>query len=118
MFKLKAPCKDCPFRKDKPHQKGWLGSGRAKEIYENIAEQDGFFSCHKTVNYASENAGLDSGNKFCAGAIGVLQNEGKDLNNRNIRLAYMLGLLKKGEINIENVFNSGDDFTSWHGVNR
>ena len=71
MFKLKAPCKDCPFRKDKPHQKGWLGSGRAKEIYENLAEQDGFFSCHKTVNYASENAGLDSNNKFCAGAIGA-----------------------------------------------
>ena len=47
MFKLKAPCKDCPFRKDKPHQKGWLGSGRAKEIYENIAEQDGFLAVTK-----------------------------------------------------------------------
>lgn len=117
MFKLKAPCKNCPFRKDKPHQKGWLGSERAREIYEDLAERDSFFSCHKTVNYGSESTGLDSNNKFCAGAIGVLQNDGKDLNNRNIRIAYMLGLLKKGEINIENVFNSGNDFISWHGVN-
>lgn len=39
MFKLKAPCKNCPFRKDKPHQKGWLGSERAREIYEDLAER-------------------------------------------------------------------------------
>ncbi|MYM92538.1 hypothetical protein GTP90_01535 [Rugamonas sp. FT81W] len=37
---MKAPCKDCPFRKDS--SKGWLGAERMAEILEADS-----FVCHK-----------------------------------------------------------------------
>lgn len=117
MFNLKAPCKDCPFRNDRPELKGWLSEGRAEEIYENIANQDGFFSCHKTIDYDNPTEGLQKGNNFCAGAIALLEKTKANRANRNLRIAYLLGFLKEGVTDGANVFDTSDQFIKWHGNN-
>lgn len=49
-FKLKRPCKHCPFRKDlEPRLKGWLGEERAKMIAHSTFFHGNNFPCHKTV---------------------------------------------------------------------
>lgn len=70
-FKLKAPCGNCPFRTDKPKQKGWLGRERAKEIYEAL-RNDKTFTCHKTIN---------NDEQFCAGALILLEHEETVIQN-------------------------------------
>lgn len=37
-FNITTPCKNCPFRTDKKHQKGWLGAARAAGIIESIVD--------------------------------------------------------------------------------
>lgn len=63
-FKLKRPCKDCPFRNDlEPKLKGWLSEHRAKDIAHSTFFHGNNFPCHKTVtreyeqefDYDSEN---------------------------------------------------------------
>lgn len=116
MFNLKAPCKDCPFRNDKTHQKGWLGAERAEEIYENIANQDGFFSCHKTIDYDNPTEGLQKGNNFCAGALILLKHTQECFNNRNYRFAMMLNMIDENTFDMTSpVFKSKDEFVKWHG---
>lgn len=49
-FKLKRPCKECPFRKDLPeHLKGWLGKERAEGIAFDTFKTGQSFPCHKTT---------------------------------------------------------------------
>ena len=61
-FTLKAPCGNCPFRNDRPDNKGWLGKERAEEINETL--NDFTFTCHKTI---------DKQEQFCAGALIMLK---------------------------------------------
>lgn len=37
-FNIKRPCTNCPFRKDRPMQRGWLGYDRAKEIAQGVLQ--------------------------------------------------------------------------------
>lgn len=45
-FKLKSPCKDCPFLKES----AYLSAARINEIFEYARSDDVLFPCHKTVD--------------------------------------------------------------------
>lgn len=45
-FKLKSPCKDCPFLKES----AYLLAARIDEIFEYVKSEDVLFPCHKTVD--------------------------------------------------------------------
>ena len=50
-YRLKTPCKDCPFRKDLPEQlKGWLGKPRAEQLSIDVLKHGSNFPCHKTIH--------------------------------------------------------------------
>lgn len=49
-FKLRRPCKDCPFRKDRELNKGWLGRARAEDIARTTFLMGKDFLCHKTTH--------------------------------------------------------------------
>ena len=61
IYHMKAPCKNCPFRKDT--LKGWLGGERMTEILESDS-----FPCHKTTHGSVEDY------KQCAGHMLMLGN--------------------------------------------
>lgn len=127
MFKLKAPCKDCPFRNDKPHLQGWLGKERAKEIYQNLIT-GGFFPCHKTVIHEEEEYYDEDGyevekpfkiqdqNQFCAGALILLENSGDFHKSDSLQVMKRLRHYKKEEMNIDDapVFKTAQEFIDWH----
>lgn len=89
MFKLKRPCRNCPFRTDVP---GYLRRGRTIEIATSIAN-GAMFPCHETTiddldSDEGENMiGPDS--QFCAGALLVMENEGH--LNQLARIGERLG---------------------------
>ena len=93
---MKAPCQECPFRKDA--LRGWLGDDRVKDI----ANQESFI-CHKTIHTS------DSRDKRqCAGHM-ILRGESNDY----VRLAKILGVnlcLKNKEL----VFDSIEDMALHH----
>lgn len=73
----KAPCKNCPFRKDT--LRGWLGSDRMTEILESQS-----FVCHKKTNLQCAGHMLVNGQKNdfvrLAGRLGIeLDLSGKEL---------------------------------------
>lgn len=91
-FDLTTPCNDCPFRID---GKGvQLGPGRWQEIRECIEEEDGYFPCHKTIDYGDhDDTGsprLQPGMQHCAGAMIHLEQLEKP--NQFMRVAERLGL--------------------------
>lgn len=50
-YKLKTPCKDCPYRKDLDVRlRGWLGRPRAEELALKVLKQGNNFPCHKTID--------------------------------------------------------------------
>lgn len=65
---VKAPCRDCPFRKDS--LKGWLGEDRMREILAS-----GSFVCHKKQHLQ------------CAGHMLI-----KGERNNFVQMANRLGL--------------------------
>ena len=89
-FNLIRPCENCPFRSDKLFP---LHSERAKEIAKHLLENDGSFSCHKTIDYGhydefeeTPDSLRDLDNEsFCAGALIILAKEGSP--NRIPRIA-------------------------------
>lgn len=92
LFDVKKPCVDCPFRKDGIMLES-LSDGRIEEILTNVLEEDGFFSCHKTIDYSDENfRRLQNGNHFCAGALIAIEKADKTLANRNTRLGRIFGI--------------------------
>lgn len=117
-FSLKRPCKDCPFRNDKLHQKGWLGKERATAIYQNLL--DGVnFPCHKTHDYSKDDGNgftHQEGHQFCAGALIMLENENKTAHSQALRMAMRLKLYDPDRLDMwSSVFKSGDEFVDWHG---
>ena len=128
MFKLKSPCKDCPFRNDKPNMQGWLGAERAKEIYQNLVT-GGFFPCHKTVVHEDDEGYDDEGcevekpfkiqeqNQFCAGALIMLAKSGEFHKSDSLQVMERLGHYKKEEMRVDEspVFNTSQEFIDWHG---
>lgn len=130
MFKLKAPCKDCPFRYDKENQQGWLGGARAKSIHDTLLDGK-IFSCHKTVvssddyedehedeNYESPRM-IQPGENFCAGALILLEKSGDAMKSQAIRMAERLRLYDRSKLNMDSpVFDSRESFIKWHTNSR
>lgn len=117
-FDLKKPCKDCPFRNDKPHQKGWLGEQRADEIYQSLLD-GGNFPCHKTHDYTDDDdrefKHQDS-HQFCAGALIMLNKEHNTLQSQALRMAIRLGLYNPNDLDVSSpVFENGVQFIKYHG---
>lgn len=97
-FDIKKPCRDCPFRKDGVMLES-LREGRIEEILTNVLEEDGFFPCHKTVDYNDENSqGLQDGNQFCAGALIALEKADKTLANRNTRIGRIFNMYDPADL--------------------
>lgn len=117
-FNLKKPCKDCPFRNDKLHQKGWLGKERAEEIYQNLLD-GGNFPCHKTHDYScddgSGNFQHQEGHQFCAGALIMLENENTTFHSQALRMAVRFKLYNPDDLDKNApVFKSGQEFVDYH----
>ena len=106
-FKLKKPCKDCPFRTD---IQAFLRPDRAEEIFLAITEQQATFTCHKTTVESEDGEMVDGPNaEHCAGALILL--EKLDQPNQMMRIAERIGLYDRRELEMESpVFDSGDDF--------
>lgn len=92
MFKLKKPCKDCPFLKNSPIG---LSEDRLPSIVDDLIN-DHVFHCHKTVDYSKqfdEEAGNISHytekNQFCAGAMIFL--EKLERPNQMMRIGERMG---------------------------
>ncbi|MGC6586631.1 hypothetical protein ACPV3A_16890 [Paenibacillus sp. Dod16] len=96
MFSLKKPCADCPFRKDGAMLKS-LAEGRMNEIVNHVVREDGFFPCHKTIDYNEhyeDQPFLQEQNKFCAGALIAIDKADSNDRNRNTRLALSWSLYR------------------------
>lgn len=119
-FKLKRPCKNCPFRKD--CLPGWLGKERAQGIADAVVLGDGPFPCHETVNY---NAWSDESEytyqgreQFCAGAIALEEKENQG-GNLLIRLGRMTGAFNYSQLlDKELVFDSVRQFVKHHNSEK
>lgn len=108
-FDLIQPCADCPFRTDRPFQKGWLGAERAKDITDSILEKDGTFACHKTTHLH------DSKWQHCAGA--TIMCEANDKPNQMMRISERLGCYDRHKVKMDSpVFTDPDEFGEWHTI--
>lgn len=97
MYKLKRPCKDCPFVKGSSTNQT-LAEGRIEEIIDSL-HSDHIFSCHKTINYQTLNDydnQLQPQNEFCAGALNYLLKEGKP--NQPMQISERLGFFNPEEL--------------------
>lgn len=88
-FNIKKPCADCPFIKG-GHMLESLSDGRMEDILTDVFYKDGFFSCHKTVDYTSDISKLTPKSNFCAGALLALDKANLTNANLNTRLGRML----------------------------
>lgn len=129
-FKLKRPCKDCPFRKDLPeHLKGWLGKVRVEGIAFNTFKMGQSFPCHKTTgtmhsDYEYDDWGdeakptpYDQNTSQCAGAA-IMQIK-TDNPNAYMQIAERLGWTKEIEaikqLDLDSpVFDTVADFVEFH----
>lgn len=114
---LKKPCKNCPFLKAEvqPKNKGWLGRGRAKEIYDSMAVEDQDFPCHKTTK--TDDDGFESitteQTQMCAGALILQQKEG--FATQMVRIAGRLDMFNPDElIGRDLVVDSEEEFLDLH----
>lgn len=123
MFNLITPCANCPFRKDKLEQQGWLGERRAQEIFDNL-KQGGFFPCHKTTHTKNDDWDdeeerqfeIKDHHQFCAGALIMLENTKIAPTLQPFQVLERLGFYKPDKLRIEEseVFDSEVAFTEWH----
>lgn len=114
-FTLNAPCKDCPFRSDRPDLKGWLGKDRALSINHALAN-DGSFSCHKTLKTNDDGESVETENTaFCGGALVYMAKQHRLYDNVLTRAAVIFGLLDYGALNMQSpIFESTADFVKHH----
>lgn len=87
-FKLKRPCKDCPFRKDlSPHLKGWLGKERAEGIAFDTFKTGQSFPCHKTTSLGEHDEREENERSFVYNAQTVNALELQSCRSKQITLA-------------------------------
>lgn len=93
-FVLHAPCKTCPFRKDKPF---YLAPGRRREIAEALQGGDTFY-CHDTVQYDDdlEDPPDVHGSQHCAGAAKSIMLSGG--TTQMMRIDERLGGIRLDEL--------------------
>lgn len=99
-YRLKKPCKHCPFRTDIP---AFLTRGRAEEIFTAITDRQQTFTCHKTLELPQ------STQEHCAGAMILL--EKLERPNQMMRIAERFGMYDRTKLNMDSpVFNTGEEF--------
>ena len=81
-FDMRAPCKDCPFRSDRP---GYLTAGRVQEIIYGMILRQATFSCHKTNEFDDGGTRETKDTQHCAGALIFLER----LNRPNQMMRWM-----------------------------
>lgn len=128
-FKLKRPCKDCPFRKDGTSINLILGHERAKGIAFDTFKTGQSFPCHKTTGTMhSDDEYDDWGNEAkptpydqntsqCAGAA-IMQIK-TDNPSAYMQIAERLGWTKEVEamkqLDLDSpVFDTVADFIKFH----
>lgn len=84
---LKRPCSDCIFRKGSPFDES-LPRARVEEIVQAL-RSGGQFSCHKTTGAD----GSKRNERFCAGALATMENEGTVMENQMVRIMGRLGAI-------------------------
>lgn len=102
MFKLKRPCKSCPFKIGQG-ERYQLSKERLKEIFAASA-----FQCHATVHYDGDTVDEegftvpDSGDKpqQCAGLMTVLHREG--IPNQIMQIAERVGFFDPSKLDPSN----------------
>lgn len=111
-FKLKRPCANCPFRADKPEQKGWLGYERAKKIAHSVLCEDMTFTCHKTLHKPKR------AQSMCAGALSMLHHASKKespFGNARVQIAERLGLYDPAaQDHSTPVFKTAEEMAEFH----
>lgn len=115
-FDLKRPCKDCPFRSDRP---GYLTRGRASEIVRHLMPDQpgrgGSFTCHKTTVPLDDDD--DTGEmtdgpnaQHCAGALIMLEKVDRLGFNQSLRLAMRLGMFNPDGLDMASPVHTPEDF--------
>lgn len=106
-FDLKTPCKDCPFRSDRP---GYLRKARAREISTALDPRHlgggSTFTCHKTTVPADdddEDGGMVDGPnaQHCAGALIMLEKSGRLDHNQTLRIMARLGAFDPAALDLD-----------------
>lgn len=103
-FKLTAPCRDCPFRSDRPFP---LRPERGEEIAHALLS-DGSFHCHKTVDY-SDDEPSSVGAQECAGSLIILERMGAP--HQMMRIAERLGMYDHTKLDMDAPVY--DDLDEW-----
>ncbi|MCU4320666.1 hypothetical protein KTH44_16235 [Acinetobacter bereziniae] len=117
-YKLKTPCKNCPYRKDlDDHLKGWLGRGRAEELAREVLFHGNNFPCHKTTSLDGDSEDgyvYTDKESQCAGA-GIMQLKANN-PSQWMQVAGRMGW----DIGVQNldlnapVFDTAQDFIEFH----
>lgn len=87
-FDLTKPCKECPFRTDRP---GYLRADRVEEITDALLGGQ-TFQCHKTIR-----AGVED--QHCAGALVFL--EANERPNQMMRIMERLGAYDRNKLDMD-----------------
>lgn len=106
-FNLTKPCANCPFRTDVHFH---FSKGRARDIAEGIVDEQQTFSCHKTVDYSSDDGGADTDKtEHCAGAMIMLEH--MDRPNQMMRIAERFGIYDRTKLKMDSpVFTDANEF--------
>lgn len=105
-FDMPKPCNNCPFRRE-----GGIKIAHAPRAQE-ICDQDGTFSCHKTVDYSDEEGEgrqVES-SKVCAGSLIYQIKTGQP--NQMTRIGQRLGLFDPDSLDrdsFDDVINNPDE---------
>lgn len=75
-----------------------LSEGRMNQIVTNVVKEDGFFPCHKTIDYSKDERQLQPQNNFCAGALIAIEKADATNRNRNTRIAVMMEIYDPAEL--------------------
>jgi len=113
MKPCKKPCENCPFRKDRPTQKGWLGEDRMRQIVDSSVLGDAPFACHKTL---IDGQIEEEKSRVCAGSL-LLQKKFTPMGSVYSRTMVWAGYMQGdySDIQGENtVFDSLVDLIQWH----
>jgi Family of unknown function (DUF6283) len=118
MKPCKKPCADCPFRKDRPNQKGWLGESRMREIVDLTVLGDAPFACHKTTIQTETDERIIDEEKslFCAGAL-LMQKRLNPISSVYSRVMVWAGYMQPDYSDIKGddvVFDNIVDLIQFH----
>ena len=103
-FKLRRPCKHCPFRNDRP---AFLTASRVEEITDAILKEDKTFACHQTLSgeWDEDEDGNEAGyrggkgDQMCAGALVMIEKTGA--RNQMTQIAERIGLWDPSKLDMD-----------------